>query len=101
MCELSPRYVSILACGLRGDSRIYRAISGNEYSMDTRLNAMMVDNLSWLVWSKTKDAEHGRNKPVSIYKKLFDEECEQTTSFDSAEAFERARAEILRRNTNG
>lgn len=28
--------------------------------------AAMVNDLNWLVWSQTKDARHGRNKPKQI-----------------------------------
>lgn len=96
MEDYSPRYISILACGLRGDSRVYGELSQCKVNLETRLQALMVDNLAWLVWSKTKDAEKGRNKPISIYKELTEEKEIETISFRSAEAFEKARAEILK-----
>ena len=99
MRDYSPRYVSILTCGLRGDSRVLMAISGENTSIDTKLNAIIADNLSWLVWSKTKDGEHNRNKPKSIFDAITgNNEISQNNNvvkYSSIEEFEQARARIL------
>lgn len=94
--ECSPRYASILACGLRGDSRIFGEISGTKHSLETMLLASMTDKLSWLVWAKTKDAERGKNKPKSIYEALNGEFENEITSFKSGNDFERARERLLK-----
>lgn len=55
------------------------------------LDAMMVDSLSFLSWTKTKDAQHGRYKQKSILKTLlgeYDEQKDELMSFDSIEAYE-------------
>lgn len=103
MRTISARTLAILACGLRADSRIMRNLAGVEHDIDTLLMANMVDSLSWLVWSKTKDAEHNRNKPQSVYKLLTnpDENKAECERFATANDFERAREEILRGNNNG
>lgn len=83
-----------LSAGLREDSRIRMKISGAKTDRMTLLAAMIVDRLSLLVWSKTKDAEHGRNKPASLAAALMesggekpDEECQ---AYQTAEEFQAA-----------
>lgn len=36
------------------------------WTSDRALLAAMVNDLNWLVWSKTKDAKHNRNRPKPI-----------------------------------
>lgn len=61
------------------------------------LLASAVDSLRWLVWSKTKDAEHNRNRPESILQKLMGEDKpkDKMQGFESIEAFEEARKKII------
>ena len=66
-------------------------------SLNTLLLARAVDHLAFLAWTKTKDAANGRNRPKSVVGLLMGQEqnggdCEV---FDSAEAFEAARKQIL------
>lgn len=90
--ELSPLRVAIFANGLDESSRIKRAMSGMKVSMDTFLLATIVDYLSWLVWSKTKDAQRNQNKPSSIVEVLNgkdkENEEDKNLTFESAEDFE-------------
>ena len=71
-------------------------INGQKYPLETLLLASAVDRLSFLVWSKTKDAEKNRNRPVSIFEKMVEEEEKEKdfVVFESVEAFEQAMAEI-------
>lgn len=72
-------------------------LSGMKIPTDTLLLASAVDNLAWLVWAKTEDAQHGWNRPKSIAGILTGKETERTAmSFDTAEEFEEARQRILR-----
>lgn len=100
MKEYNPSYIGILASGLRGFSRVLEAVSGDKVPLDTKLNALMVDSLAWLVWSKTEDAEHNRNKPSSIYSLIVGEDKKTAkqdgVSFKTSEEFEKARERILR-----
>lgn len=41
--------------------------------LNTFLLASMVDHLAFLSWTKTRDAEKGKNKPKSILAVLLDE----------------------------
>lgn len=82
-----------LASGLREDSRIKRKIAGMPVDTMTLLTAMIVDRLSLLVWSKTKDAEKGENRPGSIVEKILDldkKEENEVEGFQTPEDFQAA-----------
>lgn len=99
MRDYDPRFVGILASGLRGSSRVFGAITEDKIATDTKLLAMAVDNLAWLVWSKTTDAEHNRNRPRSVYDIIVGKEepsANNNAAFKSVEEFEKARANILK-----
>lgn len=89
---LPAQRLAVLACGLSPDSRVRRAMAGIREVPEIILLAAAVDNLRLLVWSKTRDAEHGRNRPASIVAQLLDREAETDESeimgFDSPEEFE-------------
>lgn len=86
--ELPPMRVALFAIGLSNDSRIKRAISGMKVPMDTFLLASITDYLSWLVWSKTKDGQNGKNKPRSIVDILNGKDEEENQKFVSGDDFE-------------
>lgn len=94
---------STLAAGLGNDSRIKMKMSGLRCGINTMLLAMAVDRLSYLMWSKTKDAQHGRNKPGSVYELIMQAGKKETEieAFTSSEEFEdewRRRIEEARQN---
>lgn len=90
------RLLATLACGLRDDSRIKMRLAGTRISLDTMLRAVIADRLTFLAWSKTKDAEHNRHRPPSILEALTRREnAGGAVTYDSPEAFEAARAKIL------
>lgn len=70
-------------------------MSGNKYPFETILLAAVVDKLALLVWSKTKEAEHGLNRPKSIAEKLINDE-KNIKTFNTAEEFEKKRNELIR-----
>lgn len=84
-----------LACGLRDDSRIKMKLSGVNVRFETLIGVAILDELRWLHWSKTKDAEKGRNVPKSLLESLINNNDRKLTLFDSPEEFEKRRAEIL------
>ena len=95
---LSPRLVAVLCLGLSDNSRIKRKMANRKLTLEELLLAALVDRTSLLLWSKTKDAERGVNKPKSVLA-IFEQETRQTSdyqSFNSIEDFERKRAELLR-----
>ena len=88
--------VAVLVIGLRDDSRIKMKMAGLKQPIETLLLAAAVDRLSVLVWSKSKDAQTGVNRPVSIFAKLVGVEKENNVkSYNSAEEFEKARRRII------
>ena len=95
--RMSVQLVAVLAAGLSDDSRVKRKIAGMPVSLNTLLLARAVDHLAFLAWAKTKDAESGRNRPKSVVSLLMGQEPESGDYevFDSAEAFEAARKQIL------
>lgn len=90
---LPVRLLATLCCGLREDSRIKLKMMGMKTSVETILLASVVDKLSFLVWSKTKDAEEGRNPPDSIVRILTGHTNERDIiAFETEEEFETAKA---------
>lgn len=90
---LPVRLLATLCCGLREDSRIRMKLSGMKVSMEIVLLAAAVDKLSFLAWSRTKDAEEGRNRPSSIVSILTGHaEEKDILAFETAEEFEMAKA---------
>ena len=103
ICDLAETYhildyksvpvevLSILAAGLRDDSRIKVKMSGSKISLDRLLIARMVDSLALLVWSKTEDAQKGRNKPKMITELLTAEPKEEAVkTYSTPDEFESA-----------
>lgn len=90
--ELSPLLAATLCVGLREDSRVKMRISEQKISMDRILLMRMVDELAFLSWTKTKDANKGKNRPESILQKVLQpkRKSEAQMAFESAEAFENA-----------
>lgn len=86
---------------MRGSSRLKMELSGIKYTEDEIIQAKICDNLSLLVWSKTKDAEHNRNRPKMMSEIMLgiDEESNnnafESDVFDSVEEFWKAREKAL------
>ena len=99
--SLPPELVAAFSIGLRDNSRIKLKLNNQEYPLETLLLAIIADRLGILIWSKTKDAEKGRNKPQSIAEQLMpkadNKDSKDYMVFDSPEEFEKAMEEINRR----
>ena len=94
--SMPPKTAAILAAGLPDDSRIKRSLTGQKVNTETLLLANIADSLQLLVWAKTKDGQHNRNRPKSILEALIkEEEPSKYASFDSIEAYEAARKRIM------
>ena len=92
--QLPLQMVAVFSYGLRDDSRIKMSISKQSVPLDTLLLAG--DRLAMLLWSKTVDAEKGRNKPDSIFDSLTNVKKESSQlTFSSGEEFEQMRQKIL------
>lgn len=90
---LPVRMLATLCCGLREESRIKMKLLGMKVPMEIMLLADAVDKLSFLAWTRTKDAQEGRNRPKSIVGMLTGKKEENDIiAFDTAEEFELAKA---------
>ena len=94
--KLALNKLAILACGLRDDSRIKLKMSENILSPNQLLLAGIQDRLSLLVYSKTKDAEKGKNYP----KLILDSFENKVDSFSSGEDFMKERERIMKEGKN-
>lgn len=94
--KLPVSLMATLCTGLRDNSRIVQKISGSKLSTSEALLSMMTDNLNWLCWAKTEDAQKGKNKPQSIYDTLMGitrekkDKINDVITFDSVDDFESA-----------
>ena len=85
-----------MAVGLRDDSRIKLKKAGLKQPVDILLLASAVDRLSYILWSKTKDAKNGVNKPPSIFAQLTGQKQESNIkAFNSGTEFEKARQQLI------
>ena len=109
ICDLAETYhvldmtalpVAPLAAGLRGDSRIRLAMSGERVTNAEMLQAAMLDRLTTLCWMQSRDGAHGRRRPPSVLDAISGKE-EQSDSkpvaYNTPADFERARARIIKR----
>ncbi|WP_282777286.1 MULTISPECIES: DUF5361 domain-containing protein [unclassified Nocardia] len=66
--ELSWRDLKAVVSFLPPDSALMRTMHPETYrwQLDQQLLAEMTDCLRWMMWSKSDDARHGRNRPARI-----------------------------------
>lgn len=97
--ELSADLVATLVFGLRDNSRLKMKIADTKLTTEQMLSAMIVDDLNFIAWTKTKDAKHGRFKQKSILKTLLGEYKKQKddlVSFASIEEYEEHMKQFLK-----
>lgn len=97
--ELSPYLVAVLVFGLNDNSRIKKRYSNSKISVDQILMAMVVDDLNFLAWTKTRDAKHGKYKQKSILKTLqgeYEKPKEDLISFKTVEEYEEYMKQFIR-----
>lgn len=94
MRDFPAYYIATLAAGLGEDSRIMKEMLGKKADTSTHLQAMTVDLLQYLLWTRTKDAQHGRNRPESITDKLT-QAGEKDNAVVTADQFDRIRSGML------
>lgn len=100
--SLPAKTAATLAAGLPDAARIKRKIGGMSTSLETMLLAAILDGINMLVWSGTKDAQKGVNRPKSVLTAISSQqEKQEKTGYGTPEEFEAARAEILRRLQDG
>lgn len=75
-------------------------LANRKQTFSDSLQILTVDALNLLVWTKTKDATKGRNKPKSLYMELC-EVHETKGGFETAEEYEKEKQRILEGLNNG
>lgn len=99
--SLPAQTVATFSVGLRDDSRIKMKMSGAKVTQEILILSMIADRLGILVWLFTEDGRNGRNRPPQLIEMLYGKEIKRAKSsvltFDTPEAFEEARREILNR----
>lgn len=96
--QLPPTNVAVFSCGLKEESRIKMKLSGQTVTFERLMMAKATDLLSVLVWTKSKDAEKGKNYPKQILNSLLgieEPKNDSILSFSSSEEFERRRNELI------
>lgn len=72
-------------------------LSDSKITLEQMLLAIIADDLQFLAWAKTKDAQTGTNRPKSILNRLLghSDDSETHEVYESLEEFERARQKII------
>ena len=96
--ELPLRKIAIFAKGLREDSRIKMKMSQSKFNVKESLLAGILDRLTLILYSKTKDAEKGKNYPKLLLDET--EKKEDLQGFTSSEDFEKIRRRIIEGGVN-
>lgn len=103
--RLPASLVASFAAGLRDTSRCKMILHGQKVAPEMLMLAGILDRVSLLLWTKTKDAESGKNRPRSIAEELLGTPKEEGVSFATGKDFEEARqhilAELAERGCNG
>lgn len=97
---LSVLELATLSFGLRDNSRIKMKLSDSPVDLNTILMASAVDQLNFLSWCKTRDAEKGRNRPKSVVQSLLKTQYKKESDFEvyaTPEEFFEARKKLLLR----
>ena len=87
--------VATFSCGLRDNSRIMMKVANTNVTTETLLLASAVDQLNFIAWSKTEDAQHGNGRPKSVVNALINPQERENETFTNADEFERMRNELL------
>lgn len=99
--SLPVKLAAILACGLRDSSRIRQRMDNVRGDMKEILLAGIQDRVNWLAWSKTENGQNNVNRPDSILDLLLKRQISDTEQFDTPEAYEIRRKELLKGGNDG
>ena len=99
--SLPAQMVATFSVGLRDDSRIKMKMSGAKATQEILILSMIADRLGILTWMFSEDGRKGINRPPQLIEMLYGKEIKQAKSdvltFDTPDAFEKARQKILKR----
>ena len=85
--------------GLRDNSRTKMKLNNQKVDNQTLMLASIIDRLNLLLWTKTKDAEKGMNRPKSVLESLYPQDSE-ISAFYSGKEFLEERARLLAERKN-
>ena len=94
--QLPANLVAVFSVGLRENSRIRMSLSDEKLTIEQTMMAGILDRLSILLWSKTKDGQKGINQPKSIIESVNEKPKEKITSFNSGEDFMKFRERFVK-----
>ena len=94
--QLPANLVAVFSVGLRENSRIRMSLSDEKLTIEQTMLAGLLDRLSILLWSKTRDGQKGINQPKSIIESVNEKPKEKITSFDSGEDFMELRKRFVK-----
>ena len=77
--QLPADMVAVFSVGLRENSRIRMSLSEEKLTIEQTMLAGILDRLSILLWSKTKDGQKGINQPKSIIDSVNEKPKEKIT----------------------
>ena len=95
--RVPARQLGILSAGLREDSRIRQKLEGIKADPDTIIMARIYDVVNTILWTKTKDAEKGKNQPKSFAQRFIDSGEPEPAYYANGAEFEKAKVEIIKR----
>lgn len=75
-------------------------LSGAKITLTQALLARIIDELSFISWTKSKDGQKNRNRPKSVLKSLT-EEKEKLEGFKNADDFEAAWNRLKEESNDG
>lgn len=96
--QLPASRVAVFSLGLRDSSRIKLKMTNNSFDFETMMLAGVLDKVNLIFWSKTKDAEKNKNRPLSIVEMLTGKQPNDKSnvvSFKSGKDFEAERNKLL------
>lgn len=96
--KVPGRTLGALVAGLGPETRIGMQLAGIRATPDHIILGRIYDAVNLLLYSYTKDAKSGANKPESYADKFIialDEDKDEYEAFTDAEAYEEARRKIL------
>ena len=84
-----------LSCGLGINSRIRMKMRNAAIPFETMVLVAIFDDIRWLRWAKTRDAQKHRNAPESLLAKILDQDTKSNVlTFKTSEEFRKKWAEI-------
>ena len=101
--QLPAYLVAVFSLGLSDSSRIKMKLGNQAVNFETMLLAGIFDKVSLLFWSKTKDSESNKNRPLSVVEMLNGKQTntKEVVSFESGKEFEAERQRIINQAKGG